>query len=68
MSCDKDDQEPVSLHKQRLHLHLIAHSEKQKSGTSLPEEAANELRELMAEVQHRVPRQKIEDDLLPPAA
>lgn len=69
MSYDKDDQEPVSRDKQRPHLHLIAHSEKEKNGTSLPEAVAMELRELIAEVQQRVSRKKkIEDGLLPPAA
>lgn len=69
MSHNKNDKEPVSGDKQRRHLHLVEHSEKEKSRTSLPEADANELRELIAAVQHKAPRKKkIEDDLLPPAA
>jgi len=70
MSYDKDDQEPVSGGNQRPHLHLIAPSGKEKSGTSLPETVAMELRELIQSLQEKEPRvkSKSSNEDLPPAA
>ncbi|MGI9104755.1 MAG: hypothetical protein ACR2G4_00750 [Pyrinomonadaceae bacterium] len=54
----------------RSHLRLIDRPAKQKEASRLSEPAANELRELLEDVQHHTPRKKqaADDDSLPPAA
>lgn len=50
-------------------LRLVDRPAEQQKASQISEPTANELRELIAEVQHREPRKKkVEDDLLPPAA
>jgi len=70
MSYDNDYQESVSGENQRPHLHLAAHSEKEKGGTFLPEAAATELRELIQSLREEEPRgrNKPSNEDLPPAA
>ncbi len=70
MSCDKDDQESTSGGNFRPQLHLVAPSEKEKSGTSLPEAATTELRELIQSLLEKEPRKRnnhSDEDLLPAA-
>lgn len=70
MSYDKDDQESASGGNRRPQLHLVAQSEKVKSGASLPEAATTELREMIQSLQEKNLRgtSKPSQEDLPPAA
>ncbi len=66
---DEHNKEVTDGSSDKSRLRLVDRPAAQQKSSRIPEPAANELRELIAEVQHRAPRKKkIEDDLLPPAA